>query len=218
MRRWNLRDVGLFLCECQCLTRVWLLLNCWVLQFSSLFFLLALVWAGSWPDWVLSFLLPLCREPFSDCACKWERGDVCAVVLLHFSCLFWLVWSKSFQGSLSDTRVLKRSSGIFKDVKVQTPLARLKHCCATAEPFQGQLGAQIATTGWLDNTGERWERRGRVRLFPRGGSSLSHIQNLTMFFIFIGHNKLIKIPTTEHCSQTCRITGVQDLHENLVRR
>ena len=25
-------------------------------------------------------------------------------------------------------------------VKVQTPLARLRHGCATAEPFQGQLG------------------------------------------------------------------------------
>ena len=79
MRRWNLRDVGFFLSVfvCQCLPQIWLILNCWVLKLSSLFFLLALVWAGSWPDWVLSFLLPLCREPFSDCACKWERGDVC---------------------------------------------------------------------------------------------------------------------------------------------
>jgi len=39
-----------------------------------------------------------------------------------------------------------------------------------------------------------------------------------MFFIFIGHNKLIKIPKTKHCVQTRSITGIQDLHWNLVQR
>jgi hypothetical protein len=40
-------------------------------------------------------------------------------------------------------------------VKVQTPLARLRHCCATAGPVQGQL---VGTSGG-DKTQDGWSRQ-----------------------------------------------------------
>ncbi len=73
-----------------------------------------------------------------------------------------------------------------KFVKVQTPLARLRHFCATKRPFQGHHVRQVNKARRLDNTGERWreKRKSENSFLPQGGSSLSHIlpHNVLYFY------------------------------------
>jgi hypothetical protein len=63
-------------------------------------------------------------------------------------------------------------------------------------PSRASVWAQAEETRQFVNTVERWERRGRVKTPSTRGNFVESHSNLTIFFIFIGHNKLIKIPKT----------------------